>query len=117
MMKKSFLVSLAIVIVSLTTSNVMANQCTKSEIMTMIRNGFNKSEIDDICNQESFCCCQIKTYRWTNSCFLCDYSHEYAGKVLRWIPSYKCSNPNRRRDFRHRKKIVKQCVHPSRCGR
>jgi hypothetical protein len=49
-MKKPFWVRLAIVMLCLMIPNAIAPQCSKSEI-------------DDICYQESYCCCQIKTYK------------------------------------------------------
>ncbi len=116
-MKKLFWVRLAVVMLLIPNAIAAQNQCSKSEIMTLISKGFDKSEIDEICHQESYCCCQIKTYKWTRECFLCDYSHQYAGKIYRWLPIRRCSNPSRQRDFRHRKKIVKRCTQASQCGR
>ena len=118
-MNKSFLtISISIiVIITLVSSNVIASQCSKSEILELIRSGFSKSEINEICNAESMCCCEIKMYKWTNNgCFMCDYYHKYSGKVYRWIAASRCSvrNPNRNRN---RNKTIKQCVNPVRCGR
>ena len=119
-MNKSLLTIFVIVIASLVSSNVIASQCSKSEILELIRSGFSKSEINEICKAkpEPMCCCEIKVYRWTNNgCFMCDYYHKYSGKVYRWIEASSCTVRNGNRDFRYRKKIVKQCVNPRRCGR
>lgn len=119
-MKKSILTMFVIVIISLVNSNVIASQCSKSEILELIRSGFSKSEINDICSPEPKCCCEIKIYKWTNNgCFMCDYYHKYSGKVYRWIAANSCSTRSGKTDFRYRnrKKLVKSCVNPRRCGR
>jgi hypothetical protein len=118
-MNKSILTMFMIVIVFLVSSNVIAS-CSKSEILELIRGGFSKSKINDICRAEPEpkCCCEIKFYKWTNNgCFMCDYYHKYSGKVYRWIEASSCTARNGRQNFRYRNKTVKRCVNPQMCGR
>ena len=123
-MKKSLLTIYVLVIVSLVSSNVIASQCSKSEILELIRSGFSKSEINAICREEPDCCCEIKSYKWTNNgCFMCDYYHKYSGKVYRWVSASSCSARSGKKDLRYRNrnrnrnKTIKRCVNPRWCGR
>jgi len=94
-----------------------AGECTKEEIMQMVRAGYTKVEIDDICNKilkNPMCCCQYDLY--TEDDLLGLGKMKYKSTSYHWMKADDCTSSSH---FRSLRKIEyrRRCVSKSSCGR
>jgi len=98
-----------------------AGECTKSEIMTMINKGFNKNDIDEICNktlQNPHCCCHKEIETWQDPGGWESMRWMYDRTEYEWMSADQCSGSRKTGlGLFGGEKIRMSCGNKSQCGR
>ncbi|MBF0131057.1 MAG: hypothetical protein HQL75_00510 [Magnetococcales bacterium] len=112
--KSNIFMFVFVILLSLSGNLNAANECTKQEILLMVKQGFSKTEIDKICKEtlkNPDCCCKISRYERDSS--RSPWISEDV--VYQWMNANKCLEAMDLGDSDVKEKY--SCVYKSVCGR